>query len=258
MAMSTQDRCADRRQAAEDCRQDRPALPARRPFGGEDQATSRRFWASASDCSFLSDWFSIWRMRSRVTGTCCRRSFPVCRARWLRPLRPEVCLRKGNSEFQHVTAAIARRGELASHGQTSLIHTSRARSTTSWSRSRRSTTTSTRTGSTATRAPRSPPASRSDQLAISPPSCASGGSVASGPADGEVVARLAQIGEQASINPQPGDSSISINLDSERCLTRCRDPKCCKSKRKVCRNWWISQRYTFAKSVETDALCGVA
>ena len=31
------------------------------------QATSRSFCASARDCSFLSDWFSIWRMRSRVT-----------------------------------------------------------------------------------------------------------------------------------------------------------------------------------------------
>ena len=31
------------------------------------QATSRSFWASARDCSFFSDWFSIWRMRSRVT-----------------------------------------------------------------------------------------------------------------------------------------------------------------------------------------------
>ena len=31
------------------------------------QATSRSFCASASDCSFFSDWFSIWRMRSRVT-----------------------------------------------------------------------------------------------------------------------------------------------------------------------------------------------
>ncbi len=30
-------------------------------------ATSRSFWASASDCSFFSDWFSIWRIRSRVT-----------------------------------------------------------------------------------------------------------------------------------------------------------------------------------------------
>ena len=31
------------------------------------QATSRSFCASASDCSFFSDWFSIWRIRSRVT-----------------------------------------------------------------------------------------------------------------------------------------------------------------------------------------------
>ena len=30
-------------------------------------ATSRSFCASARDWSFLSDWFSIWRMRSRVT-----------------------------------------------------------------------------------------------------------------------------------------------------------------------------------------------
>src|SRR5512144_833751 len=30
-------------------------------------ATSRSFWASASDCSFFSDWFSICRIRSRVT-----------------------------------------------------------------------------------------------------------------------------------------------------------------------------------------------
>ena len=30
-------------------------------------ATSRSFWASARDCSFFSDWFSIWRIRSRVT-----------------------------------------------------------------------------------------------------------------------------------------------------------------------------------------------
>ena len=31
------------------------------------QATSRSFWASARLCSFFSDWFSIWRIRSRVT-----------------------------------------------------------------------------------------------------------------------------------------------------------------------------------------------
>ncbi len=34
---------------------------------GRVYATSRSFWASASDCSFFSDWFSIWRIRSRVT-----------------------------------------------------------------------------------------------------------------------------------------------------------------------------------------------
>ena len=44
----------------------------RRPIAGLERpsaryATSRSFCASASDCSFLSDWFSIWRMRSRVT-----------------------------------------------------------------------------------------------------------------------------------------------------------------------------------------------
>ena len=39
-----------------------PAQTSRAPY-----ATSRSFCASASDCSFFSDWFSIWRMRSRVT-----------------------------------------------------------------------------------------------------------------------------------------------------------------------------------------------
>ena len=34
---------------------------------GRVYATSRSFWASARDCSFFSDWFSIWRIRSRVT-----------------------------------------------------------------------------------------------------------------------------------------------------------------------------------------------
>src|SRR6478609_3535934 len=49
----------------------RPIRVPPRLAGGElravRQATSRSFCASASDCSFLSDWFSIWRMRSRVT-----------------------------------------------------------------------------------------------------------------------------------------------------------------------------------------------
>ncbi len=44
----------------------RTALSAGRA-AGTGYATSRSFCASASDCSFLSDWFSIWRMRSRVT-----------------------------------------------------------------------------------------------------------------------------------------------------------------------------------------------
>ncbi len=35
--------------------------------GRATYATSRSFCASARDCSFFSDWFSIWRMRSRVT-----------------------------------------------------------------------------------------------------------------------------------------------------------------------------------------------
>src|SRR6185295_4416863 len=32
-----------------------------------DQVTSRSFCASPNCCSFFSDWFSIWRIRSRVT-----------------------------------------------------------------------------------------------------------------------------------------------------------------------------------------------
>ena len=45
----------------------RPIEDAASDGRGPSQATSRSFWASASDWSFLSDWFSIWRMRSRVT-----------------------------------------------------------------------------------------------------------------------------------------------------------------------------------------------
>ena len=41
--------------------------PTTQPEAPSGQATSRSFCASASDCSFFSDWFSIWRMRSRVT-----------------------------------------------------------------------------------------------------------------------------------------------------------------------------------------------
>ena len=41
-----------------------PLTRAEAPSG---HATSRSFCASARDCSFFSDWFSIWRMRSRVT-----------------------------------------------------------------------------------------------------------------------------------------------------------------------------------------------
>ena len=40
-----------------------PARPQRRAA----YATSRSFCASARLCSFFSDWFSIWRIRSRVT-----------------------------------------------------------------------------------------------------------------------------------------------------------------------------------------------
>ena len=43
------------------------ATARRPPMAAESYATSRSFCASASDCSFFSDWFSIWRMRSRVT-----------------------------------------------------------------------------------------------------------------------------------------------------------------------------------------------
>jgi hypothetical protein len=45
----------------------RPKQPPGRTGKRNDQATSRSFWASASDCNFFSDWFSIWRIRSRVT-----------------------------------------------------------------------------------------------------------------------------------------------------------------------------------------------
>ncbi len=42
-------------------------------------ATSRSFYASASVRSFLSDWFSIWRMRSRVTLIDARRGEAAAR-----------------------------------------------------------------------------------------------------------------------------------------------------------------------------------
>ncbi len=46
---------------------ERPRTQPAEPRRTSGQATSRSFCASASDCSFFSDWFSIWRMRSRVT-----------------------------------------------------------------------------------------------------------------------------------------------------------------------------------------------
>ena len=44
-----------------------PGVHHGRPGFQISYATSRSFCASARLCSFFSDWFSIWRIRSRVT-----------------------------------------------------------------------------------------------------------------------------------------------------------------------------------------------
>ena len=96
-------------------RSERGAL--RRAETPSAQATSRSFWASARDCSFFSDWFSICLIRSRVTLNVRPTSSSV---RGCSP--PEAV-----AQLEHASFAVAQRFSSASRSA-SFVRISAARS----------------------------------------------------------------------------------------------------------------------------------